>query len=154
MCCEAPCTGTNILMEPCCYNAKAWSLVGINDRKDEICPCALSVAIELLTLIGIDFKDGLGPFIDRERYRPHSIRNNIAIIAGDHDNFLITYITDDEVVNSMWSTWVQETPNLCPTSGKVDEQYRLSGYGLFGEARRIDVDFIHISSEKKVSVLR
>lgn len=152
--CKAPRTGTNILMEPCSHNAKGWSPLRIDDRKDEICPAALSVAFELLTFIGIGLKDGLSSFIDGKRYRSHSVRNDIAIITGHHKNFLITNITDNEVVNSMRSTLVQKSSKACPTSGKIDEQYRFRGYRLFGEARRINMDFVHIGNKKEVSVLR
>ena len=126
----------------------------IDDRKYEIRPAALSVAFELLIFIGIRFKNSLSPFVHCKTYRSHEVRDNIAVIAGDHNNFLITYVTNDEVVYGMWSTWIQIPPKTWPTSGKVDDQFWLGCYGLFREVGRIDVDFINIGNEKKVSVLR
>lgn len=145
--CKAPSTGTNILMEPCGQNAKAWSPVGISDRKNEICPAAFSVAFEFLNLIGIGSNESFGPFVDCKRYRAQIVRDNIAVVAGDHDHFLITYLTNDQVVNSMWSTSVQKPSETWPTSGKVDDKLWLRGNGLFGEAGRIDVDFVDVGNK-------
>ncbi len=54
----------------------------------------------------------------------------------------------------MRSAWVQVPRKTVSKSRKTDDKFCLSCDGLFRKARRIDVDFVHVSNEEEVSVLR
>ena len=117
--CETPCTMPNILKKPWLQEATV-SALRIRARKNEILvipgfvPCILRV---------IESKDSLHPCINCKGYRMHSVRYDIAIIAGDHNYFLITNVANDEVVSSVRSPWVNIPPTISPRSGKFNDEF-------------------------------
>ena len=136
--CETPCTVANIFKEPWLQETTA-SPLGICGRKNEV--LAIPAFVPCNPRV-IKAKDSLSPCVSCERYRLYSVRDDIAIIAGDHNYFLITNVTNDEVVSGVRSAGVNISPTISPTSGKFNDEFWLSRDGLFGEAGRVDVDLV------------
>ena len=151
MCCKTPCTVTNVLKKPWFQEAATVSALGIRERKDGV---LVSPALAPCTSRVTESIDSLSPCVDCKRYRLYGVRDDIAVIAGHHNYFLITYVTNDEVVSRMRSSWVYKPPKTSPTFGKFNDDFWLSWDGLFGEAGRINVDVVRVGNEQKVPIPR
>lgn len=143
--CETPCTCTNVLVEPWYQKAPFWILPPICNRKDEV--MVFVAAVALFIVHWFRSKDPLHLFVNCKRYRPHGVGDDIAIITSHHNNFFIAYVTNDEMVDSMWPTWVQNPCEISLALGKSNDKLWFVLYGLIGKIGRINVDFVGIGYE-------